>query len=298
MWARSARVDAATWASSRGMCQAGRVTESWMRRFEPPASLRPYLSWYAAYEMSGGDPGRHRGLPSPDMTMIVAIGAPLRIIEHPDRREPAADYDTLLGGLHSTPTMIVHDGAWAGIQIALKPLGARALFGMPGGELAHHDYTGTDVLGNLAAELHERVGATTSWDQRMRLVDAALMARLDPDRMVRPEVSQAWRRIIAARGRVAIAAVADDVGWSERHLNNRFQVETGVTPKALARVTRFQRACRMISSASASLATVATEAGYYDQAHLARDFRDIAGCPPSQWIIEERRSSETSKSGR
>jgi AraC-like DNA-binding protein len=262
-----------------------------MQRFVPPTRLRPYISWYAAYEMSGGNPGCHRGLPSPDMTMIVSIGRPLRITVHPDPRAPVADFDTIIGGLHTTPTMIAHDGSWAGIQIALRPLGARALFGMPGGELAHHDLPGHDILGALAAQLHERVGATTSWEQRIHLVDAALTARLDPDRSsVRPEVAQAWRRIIASRGNVAIAAVADEVGWSERHLNNRFQIETGVSPKALARVTRFQRASRLIATGSTSLAAVAAEAGYYDQAHLARDFRDIAGCPPSQWISEEFRN--------
>ena len=42
--------------------------------------------------------------------------------------------------------------------------------------------------------------------------------------------------------------------------------------------------------AAATFATLAAECGYYDQAHLAREFRALAGCPPSQWLAEEFRN--------
>jgi AraC-like DNA-binding protein len=264
------------------------VAGSWAQRFAPTERLRPFVAWYAAYEMTGGEPGRHRGLPSPDMTMIVAVDRPLQVVEHPDPLDAPSAYETLLGGVHARATMLEHDGAWAGIQIALRPLGARALFGLPGGELAHHDYHGSDVLGRLAADLHQRVNETTSWQSRIRLVDAALSARLDPSRTVDAEVAEAWRLILAGHGAVAIGTVASEVGWSERHLGNRMRIETGVSPKTLARIARFQYACALLSRDRArSLAGIAADSGYYDQAHLARDFRDIAGCPPSRWIAEE-----------
>jgi AraC-like DNA-binding protein len=71
----------------------------------------------------------------------------------------------------------------------------------------------------------------------------------------------------------------------------------GLAPKAVARVMRFDHARRRIGDAAAagsaagplalSLADVAADSGYYDQAHLAREFRELAGCPPTQWIAEE-----------
>jgi AraC-like DNA-binding protein len=44
----------------------------------------------------------------------------------------------------------------------------------------------------------------------------------------------------------------------------------------------------------ASFASLAAECGFYDQAHLAREFRALAGCPPSQWLAEEFRFIQAS----
>ena len=59
-------------------------------------------------------------------------------------------------------------------------------------------------------------------------------------------------------------------------------------PKVAARVLRFGRSRQLIEAGQhTSLAAVAAAAGYYDQAHMAREWREIAGCPPTTWIAEE-----------
>jgi AraC-like DNA-binding protein len=80
--------------------------------------------------------------------------------------------------------------------------------------------------------------------------------------------------------------LADEVGWSARHLTNRFRTELGLRPKDAARVTRFDRARRRIGP-GVRLADVAADAGYFDQAHLTREFAAFAGCSPSRWMAEE-----------
>ena len=75
--------------------------------------------------------------------------------------------------------------------------------------------------------------------------------------------------------------------------------ETGLTPKSAARVTRFDRARRLLQRQAgagqpATLADIAVTCGYYDQAHLAREFRELASCPPSAWLAEEFRNVQAS----
>jgi AraC-like DNA-binding protein len=281
------------------------IDEHAVRR--PGEALRPYVTWCTGYRQAGIGPAVHRGLPSPWLTMIVTLDEPLVIARHPDPRQPASTYDFLLGGLHTAPALITHDGRQSGIQLALTPLGARALLGLPAAELASIDVDAADVLGRLAQEVRERVLAAPDWAGRFDVLEECLLGRVRATHAPgvpapRPEVSYAWDRLLRSRGAVSVAELADETGWSARHLGEQFRAETGLSPKAGARVIRFDRARRNLLRRQAEggrhpLADLAAECGYYDQAHMARDFRDLAGCPPSRWLTEELRNVQAGIEG-
>jgi AraC-like DNA-binding protein len=282
-----------------------RVRESVWRA--PAQPLRPFVSWYTGYRQAGLAPGRHRGLPSPALTFIITLEDPVVIAAHLDRAQPPGSYDTLLGGLHTAPVLVTHDGRQSGVQLALTPLGARALLGMPAAELANWDGDATAVAGQFAADVREHILACDSWAQRFAVLDQLLSRRALPAAAaargrVRPEVAFAWRRLRSSRGTVSVAELATETGCSVRYLNSLLRAEVGLAPKAAARVFRFDYARRRIAGAADTAATapvtaapapaltladVAAECGYYDQAHLAREFRELAGCPPTQWLDEE-----------
>jgi AraC-like DNA-binding protein len=264
-------------------------------RVLPAGPLRPYVAWYSGYRQVGAAPARHRGLPSPYLTLIVTLDDPLTVAAHPDPRQAVGQYQTLLGGLHTVPALITHEGRQSGIQVPLSPLGARALLGLPAGELAGIDVHAGEVLGRVAAEVQERIQGACGWAERFAILDEVLVGRLDSDREPPPAVVQAWRSLLAAGGEVSVKRLAREVGWSGRHLQQRFREEVGLTPKAAGRVIRFDRARRRLQGQAAggelrSLADLAVESGYFDQAHLARDFRELAGAPPSRWLAEEFRN--------
>ncbi len=269
-------------------------------RGRPATSLRPFVEWYAGFWHEGVAPARHRGLPSPALTFILTLDDPLVVAAHSDPRQPPEEYTTLLGGLHTAPALITHEGRQSGIQLALTPLGARALLGMPAGELPNLDVDASAVLGRFPGELRERIREQRTWAGRFSVLDTVLGERVraaDCAAYARPEVRYAWRRLRAVSGAVRVSALAAETGWSERYLNAQFRAETGLSPKEAARVFRFTAARgRMAeavvspSRARLSLADLAAECGYYDQAHLAREFRALAGCPPTQWLAEEFRN--------
>jgi len=256
------------------------------------------------FRQAGVAPARHRGLPSPALTFILTLDDPLIVAVHSDPRQPPEEYTTLPGGLHTAPALITHEGRQSGIQLALTPLGARALLGMPAGQLANVDVDASAVLGRYAGELRERIGEQGTWAGWFSVLDALLGERArvaDCVACARPEVGYAWRKLRAVSGAVRVSALAAETGWSERYLSTRFRAETGMSPKAAARVFRFTAARgRMAdaavspSAAGLSLADLAAECGYYDQAHLAREFRALAGCPPTQWLAEEFRNIQAS----
>ena len=270
------------------------------RRARPAEPLRPYVAHYTGYRQRGVPPARHRGLPSPYLTLIFTLDEPMVLLAHPDPRQPPGDFGALLGGLHSAPALITHDGAQSGLQVALRPFGARALLGLPAAELAELDVPAEAVLGGACTELRDRARAAAGWPERFAVLDeillrlaAASLGPAGPRPQTAPEVGWAWRQLLVSGGTTRITDLAAETGWSARHLTGRFRAELGLTPKAAARVIRFDRARHLLiqqGPAGYRLADLAATCGYFDQAHLAREFRSLAGCPPSQWLAEEFRN--------
>jgi AraC-like DNA-binding protein len=256
----------------------------------PPPVLRPFVKQYTGYRLQGFEPGVHRGLPGRHLTFIMSLGDPVEIAAMPDPRQPPASIGAFVGGLHDGPATIAHDGNQYGISLDVTPVGARALLGLPAGELAGLVVGLDAVLGRRAETLVDRLASAPTWEARFAQLDEVLFdlaARVRAP-APRPEVVRAWERLILAGGAVEVGSLAAELGWSRRHLGEQFRAEIGLPPKAAARVVRFERARLLLQrSDRPSLAEVAATAGYYDQAHLNRDWRDLAGCSPTVWLAEE-----------
>lgn len=208
----------------------------------------------------------------------------------PDAARPPASFVAMVGGLHDAPAVIAQGAPQTGLMLGLTWRGARALLGLPAGELAGDVVDLGDVLGRRLGPLIDRLASTPDWPSRFALLDAALLTlagRGRGERGVAPEVGYAWDRLAETDGTLRIEQLAGEVGWSRRHLGARFRREIGLAPKAAARVIRFERACaRLLIPSRPTLATVAADAGYVDQSHLARDFRELAGLTATQWLAE------------
>jgi len=256
----------------------------------PRARLRPFVERYTGYRLEGFAPGIHRGLPGRYLTFIVSLGDPVDIAVMPDPRHPPAALGAFVAGLHAGPSTIVHDGNQHGISLDLTPLGARVLLGLPAGELSGIVVGLDAVLGRSAARLADRLASAPTWAGRFAVLDdvlakaAAGAATPAPP----PGVAEAWARLVATDGAVEVGSLAAELGWSRRHLGERFRTEIGLAPKAAARVLRFDRARRLLGrTRRPGLAEVAALAGFYDQAHLNREWRELAGCSPTTWLAEE-----------
>ncbi|KAA5834226.1 helix-turn-helix domain-containing protein [Saccharopolyspora hirsuta] len=250
----------------------------------PPPGLRALISEISGYRLLSA-PGVHRGLPSSSLTAIITLDETVDVTFDTGQH---MSYTALVGGLHSKPATIQHGEFQHGIQLGLTPLGARALLGVPAGELADTGLHLADLLGPAAAELTERLRSVSTWSERFDVLCATLRRLATPAALPSPELGWVWRRMTETDGHVPIAELADEVGWSRQHLGARFRREFGPSPKLLGRVLRFQAARRrLVAGHPTSLADIAADCGYTDQAHFNRDWREFAGVTPSQWIAEE-----------
>lgn len=88
-----------------------------------------------------------------------------------------------------------------------------------------------------------------------------------------------WRGLTG--GNVSIETAAHQSGLSRRQFERRFLQAAGIPPKLFSRMQRFQRVFPALEGAEVAWVDAAVHCGYYDQAHLIRDFREFAGKPPS-----------------
>ncbi|QFY11823.1 helix-turn-helix domain-containing protein [Nonomuraea phyllanthi] len=239
----------------------------------PSAALRPYVTRLAAYREHHPAPVVRSEMAMPGAVLILALGAPM---EAGGRRVTAFS-----GGLSDRFTVTRTEGPCEGVEVLLTPFGARRLYAVPMRHLTNLVLPLDELLGPWAGTVLDRLASMPSWHDRLALVDSLLCARILSGPAVRPEVRWAWARLLESGGRLGVSSLAETLGWSHRHLVARFQEEIGLPPKTAARVIRFGRARRLLRSGQA-IATVAADCGFYDQAHMNREFRVLGDITPGQ----------------
>jgi AraC-like DNA-binding protein len=202
----------------------------------------------------------------------------VKIVDSP-HRPPA-----FVMGAHGASTVLEGDCAPSYLEVLLAPLGAYTLLGLPMEELSGQTVDLVEVLGAAGRRLAEQLRETSSWRRRFALMDQFLLWRLDRGPRPSPEVAWAWERLVATGGAVPIGRIADEVGWSHKHLIARFKQQVGLRPKTAARLVRFGGVWRRLDERRPlDWGQVAADAGYADQAHLVRDFRRFTGTTPTEF---------------
>ena len=193
---------------------------------------------------------------------------------------------------HRPPAFAVgaHDGyrefrgacAPSYLEVRLAPPAAYTLLGLPLDELAGQVVDLADLFGAAGARLAERIRGARGWGRRFAVLDAFLLRRAADGPRPAPEVLRAWRRVEETAGAVPIGRLAEEVGWSHRHLIAMFRRQIGVAPRTAARIVRFERVLgRLDRRLPVRWGVVAADLGYADQAHLIRDFKAFTGTTPT-----------------
>ncbi len=253
----------------------------------PGLGLSGIVIGYAGFSQRERAPVRFRELPVAHVPVILDLGEGWSIADPRRPGHTPERFGSFASGLTEGPVIVGHEGSARCLQVDLTPLGARRLLGVPMGELANRCVALGDLLGSDGDRLVERLADAPDWQARFGLIDRAITARLAASVPVGPEISWALGRVSASGGRLAIGELARDLGWSHRRLIACFRENVGLAPKAFARVVRFERLTALLSEdPGLGLARVAASCGFSDQAHLAREVRDLAGLTPTALLAE------------
>lgn len=216
-------------------------------------------------------------VPDGHSELIFHYGAPFAR-HHDDgivERQPVA----IVSGQIVSPVFLSHRGPAGVAAIRLRPAAARAVMGLPASELTGRLEPAADIFPD-ALLLSERLAEAAGDSARLALLENWLCAKVRA--APRREVDAAVAAILATGGTATVETLTAMTGLGRRQIERAFHQEVGIAPKAFARIVRFQRAMRLVRR-GLPLADVAAACGFYDQAHMALDFRRLALGPPSAW---------------
>jgi AraC-like DNA-binding protein len=250
------------------------------RSRRPHPSLAAYVDYY--WRLSDAPKhDREHVAPSGTLEIVFNLHEDAIWILDPSDPERVARYSgAVVSGAHRGYFVIDTRAHAAIIGVHFRPGGAAPLLGVPPALLADRHADLEAIWGARAAELRDRLCAAGDVDEQFRILDGALMRRLDSEVRPRADVQVAMRRLV--RANVQVGDVAAELAMSRRRLIEIFAAEVGVTPKVFSRIRRFKRAAALAKrSASPDWAQLAQACGYADQSHLVREFVSLSGLSPT-----------------
>ena len=218
--------------------------------------------------------------PPPWLTLMISIGEPLRT----DRGLLPGAW---IAGLDDRPELVETGGRQAALEVKLTPLGAFRLCGLPLRELTGEIVALDEVFGKAGRVLAQRIAVAPDWSLRFDLLDAFLVGRFAAGMAAHPLVEEAWLRLCQTAGRTAIGTLGPELGASRRHLSALFTEQVGLGPKTAARLLRFEHLRGRLREDPQRWAEIAYDCGYYDQSHMNREFRELAGTTPTDFLARQ-----------
>jgi AraC-like DNA-binding protein len=249
------------------------------REILPDPRLQPYVKCFWCLLGTNPDPEPERVLPDGRCELVLHCGDPFdRLDGGKARTQPR---DLFVGP--STRSLLIQSGQVIDlIAVRFHPGGAALLLDTPLAELRDTAPACSELDVRFEVDLLDALQERTL-EVRLRLLEALLLKRLA---RVRADVHMMRVRqaIEHARGNVRVGDLARHAGLSLRQFQRRFQSATGVSPKLLCRLFRLQNVLALAREPGARFGRSAALAGYSDQSHLQREFREFAGVTPGAYF--------------
>jgi AraC-like DNA-binding protein len=236
--------------------------------------------------VSGGEAARQDCIvPSGTVELVVNLRDDRVRIDRTARCSHVQEFaGAAVSGPYAAAFMVAAEQHAAMMGVHFRPGGAPAVLGVPAHLLADRHVDLADLWGRrAAASLRDRLCAAATVSARFRILEQALAARVSTRRGPHPAVALALAAF-AGEARPLVGALARRAGLSRRRFSSVFVEAVGLAPKPFGRIVRVQRAHAVAARGGRiDWSALALDCGFYDQAHLANEFRRLTGFTPTRY---------------
>lgn len=222
-------------------------------------------------------------LPRTRTEILFALGDRHWLRDHRGPGDHQAFETSFASGLQQRPLRVVSPGSSAMAGVRLKPEGVAAFLRDTPSAIAGDVVDLDAILGADVERLRAQIVGTRDLRERALLLATAVARHLEPTPTLSDPVRFALATLHATGGAATIRELVRATGFSHRYVTRRFLAEVGLTPKSYARLVRFERAFERLQRLErVRWSEFALDCGYFDQAHLVREFREMAGATPTE----------------
>lgn len=237
---------------------------------------------------------RHRRLtvpPMPSAHLMVNLTEPVRLFDSDGAASPVVLSDAWFMGVWSRPFAIQHSAPARVVGVHFKPWGLAPFLRLPLSELHNCTVPVDAIWGRSVEVLRDRLADASSTGELLAIMERELHSRLISAPMPGYRmVNQAARSIEATWGTVRVGALTEAADVSNNQLAAQFKAHVGLTPKRMTRIYRFARVLLTVDARRhVDWAQLAHTAGYFDQAHFSKEFKEFTGHTPSSYLALRRR---------
>jgi AraC-like DNA-binding protein len=221
------------------------------------------------------------------MELIINVGErPFRIYDRIDQGKFEQFHDLLICGVQREA--IFTNSSNRALGVHFKPGGALPFLRMSLAELRDKHISLETIFGASARRLHCKLIEEQRINRMFMILESYLMTNMARPLSHHPAVALALEEFMNISAARTVSEVAKMTGYSRRRFIELFNDEVGLTPKLFSRIQRFQAALELVRQANPiSWSEIALACGYYDQAHLIRDFQIFSGLTPTAHYAEQ-----------
>lgn len=256
--------------------------------FQPHQDLRQFVKYYWTLKVpKEANPPKQRIVPDGSIEMIFTLGDDIKRFVA-DTKYIIQPRSMVLGQI-TEPFYIEPFGIVDTFAICFFPGGFIPFTRLPIKDLENKETDLKTLLGEgPATELEHKIIHAANTAERIQYAEAFLLHKLKGSETIDNIVRSTIDLILSTKGRTSIHDLLKNNPSKRRQLERRFSTLTGLSPKQLARIIRFQTALKMLlNNETSHLADLAYENEYYDQAHFIKDFKAFTGINPKKFFKDE-----------
>lgn len=196
---------------------------------------------------------------------------------------------TIVAGQLSSSILIGPSGDTDLFGVRFHPYGAYRFLRVSMHELTDTIVDTADVLGNDESFLFDMIASASSVGARAAVFEKYFFDRIGNGPSSDMPTAAITTLIENSDGSIPIDELSRSTGWSTRKLERLFLEQIGISPKLFSRVSRFRSFLKAVETdRKVPILDAVFNAGYYDQSHMTKDFRQFAGCSLMEYFRDER----------